>query len=275
MNLSGVVLTKNEEKNIEACLKSLSFCDEIVVIDDFSEDKTIEICQKSRPKADRPLDEKVKLRIYKRKLNGDFAAQRNYGLNKARGKWILFIDADERVTEALASEISNISTRGGPASGWKYQVSTNFSGFYFRRIDFMWGKALKHGETASVRFLRLVKKGSGVWRRKVHEVWDINGETHELANPIYHYSHPTLRAFLAKINKFSTLHAIANKEEGKNSSILKIVIWPIGHFVYNFIFRLGFFDGIPGFAVAVVMSFNSFLAWSKLWFYQKGLQERI
>jgi glycosyltransferase involved in cell wall biosynthesis len=234
-------------------LKSLSFCDEIIVVDDQSIDQTQEFA------------EKKDARIFVHPLADNWAQQRNFGLKKAKGDWVLFIDADERVTEALASEISN----------FKFQISNEVCGFYLKRQDYMWGKALKHGETASVRFLRLAKKGSGVWRRKVHEVWDINGETHELANPIYHYSHPTLRAFLAKINKFSTLHAIANKEEGKNSSILKIVIWPIGHFVYNFIFRLGFLDGIPGFAVAVVMSFNSFLAWSKLWFYQKGLQERI
>jgi len=263
MSLSAVVLTKNEEKNIEECLKSLSFCDEVIVIDDFSEDKTVLIAKESGAK------------VFQRNLNEDFAAQHNFGISRAKGKWVLFIDADERVPEALASEISNYPGLAKRSGAGKFQISNEVCGFYLKRQDYMWGKALKHGETASVRFLRLAKKGSGVWRRKVHEVWDINGETHELENPIYHYSHPTLREFLAKINNFSSLHAIANKEEGKNSSILKIVIWPIGHFVYNFIFRFGFLDGIAGFLVAVVMSFNSFLAWSKLWFYQKGLQERI
>src|SRR3989337_253209 len=105
MNLSAVILTKNEEKNIERCLKSLTFCDEIIIVDDYSEDKTLEKCQMfvfgGRSN--------VKCQMFKRKLNGNFAEQRNFGLGKARGDWVLFIDSDEKVSKKLAEEIVEVT----------------------------------------------------------------------------------------------------------------------------------------------------------------------
>ena len=96
--ISAVVLTKNEEKNIKRCLESLTLADEIIIIDDYSTDFTIRKIEKTNKKA----------KIYKRHLNNDFAGQRNYGLSKAKGEWVLFVDADEIIPEALASEIYNL-----------------------------------------------------------------------------------------------------------------------------------------------------------------------
>jgi glycosyltransferase involved in cell wall biosynthesis len=255
MNLTSVILTKNEEINIEHCLKSLSFCDEILVIDDFSEDDTIKKVQNYNQE----------IKIFKRHLNGNFAAQRNYGLNKARGKWILFIDADESISRKLEAEIIK----------YTHDKSTKFQGYYFKREDVIWGKKLRYGETGAVRLLRLAKRHSGKWIRIVHETWEIEGETSLLKNPILHYPHPTLREFINDINIMSSLHAKANMEEGKNSSLSKIIIWPLGKFIFNYIIKFGFLDGVPGYVLAGVMSLNSFLAWSKLWFYQKGLQKMV
>jgi hypothetical protein len=84
-----------------------------------------------------------------------------------------------------------------------------------------------------------------------------------------HYSHPTVKEFVKDINYFSTLHAKANREEGKIPSLAKIVIWPLGKFIYNMVFRLGFLDGMQGFIVGILMSFSSFLAWSKAWINQR------
>ena len=94
--LSVVVLTKNEEKDIKQCLKTLAWCDEVVVVDDYSDDKTVELAKKEGARA------------FIRPLIGNFAAQRNFGLGKARGDWVLFVDADERVSVALATEIQNL-----------------------------------------------------------------------------------------------------------------------------------------------------------------------
>ena len=149
MKISAVVLTKNEEENIEKCIKSLSFCDEIIIIDDNSTDETISKI--------RMLN--AKCQIYSRDLGGDFASQRNFGLQKANGDWVLFIDADETVSKKLADEIIKQIKVG----------KAGVNGNYFKREDIFLGKKLKHGETGSVKLLRLAKKDKGTWKRKVHE----------------------------------------------------------------------------------------------------------
>ena len=249
MNLSAVVLTRNEEDNIKECIDCLDFCDEVVIIDDNSSDKTV------------ILAEKLGAKIYSRKLGTNFAAQRNFGLNKAQGKWVMFVDADERVTENLRNEIIQIIN----------DPLVNYLGFYIKRADYMWGRKLTYGETANVKLLRLARRKAGKWTRRVHEVWEVRGRTHDLINPLKHYPHPTLADFLASVNNMSSLHAKANLEEGKRSSLTKIIILPIGKFILNYIFKMGFLDGIQGFIVALVMSFHSYLAWSKLWFLQRKI----
>lgn len=244
--VSAVVLTKNEEKNIRECLETLKWCDEIVVVDDYSDDKTVEIAKKHEAK------------IFKRRLNNDFASQRNFGLSKAKGDWVLFIDADERVTEVLASEIKN----------QKSKSKRDVDGFFVRRVDLMWGKELKHGET-NVKLLRLAKKEVGKWRRRVHETWDIKGEVQTLANPLYHYPHKTLAEFLADIDRYSTIHAEENLKEGKRASLVKIILWPKLKFLQNYILKCGFLDGGAGFMSAMMMSLHSYLSWGKLWLLQR------
>ncbi len=245
--VTAIVLTKNEEKNIAKCLASLRFCNEVVVIDDYSIDKTVEIARR------------YGARVFQRHLKDDFASQRNFGLSKAKKGWVLFVDADERVTEALASDI-------------KYQISniqnTGIVGFYIKRRDFVCGRELKHGEPGSVRLLRLARKNAGLWKRAVHETWEAKGKTQTLQNPLEHYPHQTLREFLQDVDRYSTMHAKALYEEGVRSNLAKIIIWPLGKFKYNWIFKLGFLDGTQGFVAASMMSLHSFLSWSKLWLMQ-------
>lgn len=246
--VTGIVLAKNDEEKIEKTLKSLEFCQEIIVIDDFSEDQT---AKKS---------EKLGAKVYKRKLANNFAEQRNYALSKAIGKWILFVDSDEVVTKELADEVIQVTSN----------PFIRTEGFFVKRVDVMWGKRLKHGEVGNIKLLRLARKGVGKWKRKVHEHWDIVGRTRTLNNPLLHCPHQNLKEFISDVNWFSTLHAKENKKEGKKSSIIKIIFWPKAHFFVNWILKRGFLDGVHGFVVALVMSFHSFLAWSKLWIYQKG-----
>jgi len=243
--ISAVVLTKNEEKNLQECLESVRWVDEIIVIDDNSTDKTVEIAKS------------LKAKVFSHPLNNNFAEQRNFGLERAKGEWVLFVDADERVSPELAAEIK------------KEIKNTKVDGFYLKRQDFFGGRALKYGETANVRLLRLGRKGKGEWRREVHEVWEIKGETEELKNPILHYPHQTLSDFIDHINFHSTLHAQALKKEGVRPSLWRIIFYPKAKFIQNYIFRLGFLDGTPGIIVALMMSFHSFLARGKLYFLWK------
>lgn len=242
--ISAVVLTKNEEKNIGECLKTLQWCDEIVVIDDYSTDKTIGVIRGFRG-----IGEKVK--IFSRKLGGDFSAQRNYGLEKARGEWVLFVDADERVTAALAKEIGGIGEFRG------------IEGFYIKRRDFLFGKWLKHGETRDIRLIRLIRKGAGRWERRVHEKLRILGEVGDLREPLLHYPHQSLTEFLEDINFYTDLDAKEFYQNYRRDDI-SIVFYPLAKFVQNYFLKLGFLDGMAGFLQATLMSFHSFLTRAKL-----------
>lgn len=245
--ISAIVLTKDEEKNISQCLESLSWCDEIIVIDDLSTDKTGEIASS------------LGAEVYIHPLNNNFATQRNYGLSKALCDWIMFVDADEKVSKALASEIKNEILN----------IKNNNVGFYIRRQDVLWDKTLRYGEVGNIKLLRLARKGVGKWRRSVHELWEINGLTRTLKNPLLHYPHQNLSEFLNHIDFYSTLHTQQKYQDGEKSSLLKIIIWPKFKFIKNWIILGGFWDGVPGLLVAMLMSFHSFLAWSKLWLMRK------
>lgn len=239
--ISVVIITRNEEKNLQECLKSVQqLADEILVVDDNSTDKTVEIAGK------------LKVKVFTHSLSNNFAQQRNFGLEKAKGDWVLFIDADERVSPELAKEI-------------KEKIkSTKLNGFYLKRLEFFGHKPLKYGETTH-HLLRLGRKGKGEWRREVHEFWEIEGNVGQLKNPLLHYSHPTLNEFIEHINFHSTLHAQVLLKEGIKPSFLRLWFNPLAKFIQNYFFRLGFLDGTPGIIAALMMSFHSFLARAKLY----------
>ena len=247
MSITAIVLTKNEEANIEYCLRSLSFCNELIVIDDNSSDKTCQIAKNFGAV------------IYKRELKDDYSAQRNFALEKGHSKWFLFVDADEIVSPELKQEIIDVTE----------EKDNNVIGYYLKRKDYIWRRRINYGETGNKILLRFARKGAGKWKRIVHEYWDVFGKKEILKNYLYHYPHPTLRIFLQDMNKYSTLHAQANYTEHKKSSIIKIIFIPKGKFIYNYIIKLGFLDGIQGLIISFMMSFHSFLSWSKLWMIQK------
>ncbi len=254
MSISAVILTRNEDENIEDCIKSISFCDEIIVIDDYSSDSTL-----SKLK-DLSHVYKRKIKVFKRSLEEDFSQQLNFGLNLATEAFILFIDPDERISEDLKNEILQFIRND----------SGEFDGLVFKRIDYIWGKWLTHGELKSFRSTRIVRKGKGEWKRRVHQTLSVQGPAMNAVNPILHYPHKTLNKFIANINKWSTFHAMANHEEGKTASIFKIIIYPVAHFIKNYILRFGFLDGMQGFVFALIMASHSFLSWSKQWMLQKS-----
>lgn len=247
MKISAVVLTKNEAKNIRACLKTLQFCDEIIVVDDHSQDQTRQIAKKMGAK------------IFTRMLEKDFSAQRNFGLKQARNEWVLFVDADERVSPGLAREITN----------YKFNITYD-DGFYVKRDDLFLGRWLRFGETAQVKLIRLARKRAGRWHRKVHEVWQIpSGSLGQLKNPLLHDPHPNLSAFLSQINDYTTLDAQAFDQAGKRFQLWQLFFYPLAKFFLNYCWRLGFLDGYPGLIMALMMSFHSLITRIKLWERQK------
>ncbi len=244
MTLSAVVLTKNSSNTIAACIASLRFCDEIIVVDDTSTDTTLELAKKSAIGK--------KLYILKHDLNHNFSQSRNFGLAKASGEWVLFIDSDEIVSQELAKEILETIREN------------NDKGYYLKRTDEFMGAKLEYGETASVRLLRLGKKGGGLWEGRVHEIWKITGNVGSLEQALIHNHTITMNEYLIRLDSYSTIKAQEMYENGIREPFIFHLIKPVGKFIHNYIFSLGFLDGYPGLVMAWLMSWHSLLVRIKL-----------
>jgi len=242
--ISAVILTHNNQEMIGDVLDTLKWCDERIIVDDNSTDKTLEVVK--------PYNATVIQHV----LVDDFAAQRNIGLGKAKGEWVLFVDSDELVPVALQKEILKAIR----------QQADRVQGYYISRKDILFGRELKYGETANVKLLRLAKKtAAGTWERKVHETWNVQGSVAYLTTPLLHYPHESISQFLRQINRYTTINARVFYNERKRVSSWQIIAYPIAKFIQNYLFRLGFLDGVAGFVIAMMMSFHSFLTRGKLW----------
>ena len=233
MKLTGVVLTHNSKSSLEKTLSSITFCDEVIVVDDDSTDGTLFLAKKYGAK------------IYQRKLNSNFAAQRNFGLTKAKGKWVLFVDPDEIVTEVLAKEI------------FRAIDSNTKDGYWIQRVDVFLSKRLLFGETGNIYFVRLAKKDAGKWKRPVHESWNTSGSLGRLNNPLLHYPHQSLSHFFNKINAYTSIEAVYRKGERRGFSWFELLVYPTAKFFKNYLWLQGFRDGIPGLIMAYMMSIHS------------------
>ena len=240
--ISAVVLTHNSAATLAATLKSLTFADELIVIDDHSTDTTIAIAKS------------FKAIVSSHPLSDDFAIQRNLGLTLARGEWVLFVDSDEVVSEELAKELILASA-----------AKSDVVGYMVKREDVIWGRVLRHGETENVRLLRFAKKDAGIWVDPVHEVWQVKGLIGHFVSPLLHTPHPSVTQFLVSVNRYSTIRARYLYKMKTNIPLWHVVAYPVAKFFVNYIWRLGFLDGTQGAIVAIMMSFHSYLVRSKLW----------
>ncbi len=248
MKISGVVLTKNEEKNIEKCLMSLDWCNEVIVIDDYSTDKTRELA-KSRGAV-----------VYKRRLGDDFAAQRNFGLQKATNQWVLFVDADEIISPSLSQEIV------------RRLKKENYRGYKIPRQEFFINKKLNCSDKSIYdwslgfnKLLRLGQKNAGKWKGKVHENWEIYDNISQMNNILVHYSFPNITKALKKINQYSSIRAKELHRKGVETDLIEIIFYPIGKFLKDFFWQGGYKDKTAGFIYCLLIAFQSFLTRSKLW----------
>ena len=174
----------------------------------------------------------------------DFAGARNALLKTANSDWVLFVDTDETIPESLKKELEDLDPK-------------DFKGFYIKRKIYFLGK-----EIGQDKVLRLGKKDSGYWSRKVHETWNIQGRVGTLKNYLIHNTSGDLHSYIEKMNKYSDLHSVENMSESKKANIFKIIFYPKAKFIQNI------FAG-RGFVFAMLQSFHSFLGWAKLWELQK------
>ncbi len=238
--LTAIVLCKNEEATLDTCLISLSFCDEIIVADDGSSDASVNIARRHG------------VHIISLARTDSFAQKRNMAMKDVKEGWVLFIDADEVVDEKFGREVQRA-----------IQGDTE-DGFFIKRQDMFLGKKLQHGETGSMWLLRLARVEKGEWKRRVHEVWAVSGQIGRIkTGELLHTPHPNLESFLSTINMYTDLE-IRERYHAKRVSPLEyswmfvqLFVYPPGKFLFNYIVKQGFLDGIPGLFHAYCMSLHS------------------
>lgn len=245
---SVVVLSYNEEARIRECLESAAWCDEIVVVDGFSTDNTVAIA--------REYTDKVFLsdRLGPRNPGG-FAAQRNFALDQVTSEWVFFLDADERFTPELSSEIRRIQ-RGG--------VPGNIAAFRIRRREHFFGvyTPYTHGEAWQTR---MVRGGRARWDgRLVHEGLNVEGDTGSLSGYLLHYSKDSINDYVATQSRYTSLEAeqaVRDRVPLESSPLLGMLRTFLNIYVYKGACREGAF----GLIMALLFTHYNFLCWAKRW----------
>lgn len=242
MNISLVMIVKNEEKNLAKCLNSVeNLVDEIVIVDSGSTDKTIEIAKTFGAK------------IFKREFDS-FSNQKNYALSIATNEWVLHLDADEVLSKELVEEIKFVI------------INTKLDGFYLIRTNFFLGKQMKYSGINKEYRLRLAKKSVSKYVGGIiHEELIVNGKVGKLKNIMIHNSYPTISSYFNKLEQYTTLGAKKLLETNKKAKVIDIVFKPPFEFIKRYILKCGFLDGIRGFIWAVLYAFYTFIKYIKLW----------
>jgi glycosyltransferase involved in cell wall biosynthesis len=243
-NITGIIIARNEEKMIGEALNSLSFCDEVLVIDNGSADRTQEIAEKKGA------------RIYELKTN-DFSELRNFALGRATGDWILYLDADERINEELKNSIKKVASS-----------ESKYAAYFLKRKNFYFGN---HEWPYIEKMERLFKKDKlQQWKGRLHESPVIEGEVGQLDGFILHFTHRDLESMLNKTIEWSTQEALLRY----NSGHPKMTWWRfprvmVSGFLDSYVKQRGYKAGIPGVVESIYQSFSMFITYAKLWELQK------
>lgn len=238
--LSVVVITLNAERHLEACLKSVMFADEIIVVDSGSTDDTPAIAAKHGAK------------LISQDWLG-YGKQKNFATSQARHRWVLSLDADEVVSETLRKEIQ--STLHNP----------RYNAYLMPRRNRFLGHWLKHGEGYPDLSLRLFNREHARWSEDpVHEKVVTREPIGRLQGDLLHESEDGIVDYLSKQNRYTTLQAQVLYAKGKRTGSLRLLFSPFFRFIKFYIFRLGFLDGMPGLLHILIGCNNSFLKYAKL-----------
>ncbi|HAT39498.1 glycosyltransferase family 2 protein [Polynucleobacter necessarius] len=242
--LSVILITRNEEVNLDDCLASLEgIAQQIVVVDTNSSDRTLEIAQKHGALVSQPSD-----------WSG-FGPQKNRALDLATGEWVLSLDADERLTPALKSEILTA-----------IHHSANINCFAIPRLSWYCGRFIRHSGWSPDYVDRLFKRGTARFSDDlVHERLIPAGQVAKLENPMLHYSFMNYSQVLQKLDRYSTASAEQAFAKGKTSSPLKAVLHGAWAFFRTYILRSGFLDGPQGFALAISNGQGTYYRYIKVW----------
>lgn len=248
--VSAVVLTKNEEKNIDRCFASLRWVDEIVVVDTGSTDQTL------------PLVRKYTERIEKGDISQGFAYNRNLGNESARNRWVLKVDPDEVISEALQEEMQGVLAGEPGADGYVAATRSHFGEKWIRGCGWY-----------PMAQVRLFDKTRARWDGLVHERLVLEGKTETLRNDILHFSYDDIEHYFRKFNLYTSLEARRMREEGRVVRAWNVpglfLARPAGYFLKSYILQKGWRDGFYGFAVSAYSSLYVLVKYMKLYEMQR------
>ncbi len=236
-------MTFNEEHNMRRCLESLTFCDEIIVLDSFSKDRTVEICREYTDK------------VFQEEWRG-YIAQRNRLRELATHDWVLFLDADEEVSPTLRDQIL-------------YHFRTGvgrFVAYEFPRQVFYLGKWIRHGEWNPDIKLRLFLKHKGhSGGQEPHDMVIIDGPVKTLTGKLWHYTYSNLNHHLQVVNRFSSISAREMYASGRRFRLWDLILRPQIRFIKGYWVKGGFRDGLRGFIIANIVAYGVAMKYAKLW----------
>jgi glycosyltransferase involved in cell wall biosynthesis len=241
--LSALIITYNEEHNIKNVLNDLDFADEIIVVDSFSTDKTVAISTAYK---------NVKVVQY---AFENYAVQRNHAISLATHSWILFLDADERLTPELKKEM--IKT---------IHQKDSFSAYYCRRT-FMFNKTrLRFSGWQTDKIVRLFKKETAQYDlgKIVHENLTVNGKTGKLKNRLFHYSYRSYSDYKQKMNTYGKLKAIEEFNKGTKPTFFHFYVRPVYQFLYQYVIRMGILDGKKGIVICYLNAYSVYIRFQEL-----------
>lgn len=234
--LSVFVIALNQEANIGDCLASVSFADEIVVVDTGSTDRTVELAGAFTD------------RVLTAPWEG-FGRTKNYALDQTRSEWVFSLDTDERVPPALREEILAVVRADGPGNGYRVARKNYFCGRWIRRLGWYPDYTL-----------RLFRRGQGRFRdREVHEEVVVAGSVGTLKTPLTHYSYRSVSEYVARMDRYARLAAQELAKAGRRPVPGELFFRPFFSFLHLYFIRLGFLEGTPGYTLAVLMSIYKFL----------------
>lgn len=243
MKISACITAGNEEEKIAACLKSLSWCDEVIVVDSFSKDRTVEIAKR------------YATRVEQHEWGG-YIAQKNYIRQLAKYPWIFFVDADEVVSDGLRKEIEEMFEKG----------VGDTAGFQMPRMVWYLGKWIRHGEWYPDLKMRLFRKDRGYSAgEEPHDRVVVDGPVHTFRNPLYHFTYDNMVDHLNTLNRFSTISAQQKAKHGKRVGLTALLFRPWWRFFRGYVLQRGFLDGMAGLIVACLSGYGVFIKYAKLY----------
>jgi len=231
--ISACIIAFNEADRIQDCLDSLAFCDEIVLVDSFSSDTTVAIAQAAGT------------RVLQQKFAG-FRSQKAFCVAQASHDWVLCLDADERISDALRQSIEQVRDQG----------FSHAAGYQFARLSHYFGRFLRNGDAYPDRVLRLFDRRYGGWRsaREIHEAASVDGTVHTLKGDLLHYPYRHFMQLLDKKQNYARMMAEYEFSQGKRATFTKLITAPLWRFLRGWLLRGGFRDGWPGLINSIVNS---------------------